>query len=212
MARLLEDLPGNRPSRAIIALAVARERGKLDASAEVVHDALAERRRRQLRCELVTLAAGDGGAALPSLIASLLLPDLPVFLLLRLDPERWEPLVKDCWSFATRVVVDSTGERSGLHSLPGLLGARAHAQRHRPLLDEAHRLARARRAALRPAEGRARARAPRSHRADARRPLAGPGAAARGVGAEPDGPAPERRADERAAARHALRLADRRRG
>jgi glucose-6-phosphate dehydrogenase assembly protein OpcA len=25
------------------------------------------------------------------------------------------------WSFATRVVIDSTGERSGLHSLPGLL-------------------------------------------------------------------------------------------
>ena len=44
-----------------------------------------------------------------------------MFLLLRLDPERWEPLVKACWSFATRVVVDSTGERSGLHSLPGLL-------------------------------------------------------------------------------------------
>ena len=69
----------------------------------------------------MTLAAGDDGAALPSLIASLLLPDLPVFLLLRLDPERWEPLVKACWSFASRVVVDSTGERSGLHSLPGLL-------------------------------------------------------------------------------------------
>ena len=47
-----------------------------------------------LRCELVHLAAGDDGAALPSLVASLLLPDLPVFLLLRLDPERWESLVR----------------------------------------------------------------------------------------------------------------------
>ena len=119
MARLLEDLPGNRPSRAIIALA-SHGKQKLDASAEVV-TTRSPSGDGELRCELVNLAAGDDGAALPSVIASLLLPDLPVFLLLRLDPERWEPLVKDCWSFATRVVIDSTGERSGLHSLPGLL-------------------------------------------------------------------------------------------
>jgi glucose-6-phosphate dehydrogenase assembly protein OpcA len=120
MARLLEELPGNRPSRAIIALA-ARESHVLEASAEVVTTAAPSGDGAELRCELVRLSAGDSGAALPSLIASLLLPDLPVFLLLRLDPERWEPLVASCWSFATRVVVDSTGERSGLHSLPALL-------------------------------------------------------------------------------------------
>ena len=119
MARLLEQLPGNRPSRAIIALAAHGSR-ELDAVAEVVTTP-SPSGEGELRCELVTLGAGDEGAALPSLIASLLLPDLPVFLLLRLDPERWEPLVKACWSFASRVVVDSTGERSGLHSLPGLL-------------------------------------------------------------------------------------------
>jgi glucose-6-phosphate dehydrogenase assembly protein OpcA len=119
MARLLEQLPGNRPSRAIIALAAHGKRA-LDATAEVV-TTRSPSGAGELRCELVNLAAGDEGAALPSVIASLLLPDLPVFLLLRLDPERWEPLVKACWSFATRVVVDSTGERSGLHSLPGLL-------------------------------------------------------------------------------------------
>jgi glucose-6-phosphate dehydrogenase assembly protein OpcA len=119
MARLLEQLPGNRPSRAIIALAQHGPRD-LDAAADVV-TTLSPSGAGELRCELVNLAAGNEGAALPSLIASLLLPDLPVFLLLRLDPERWEPLVKACWSVATRVVVDSTGERSGLHSLPGLL-------------------------------------------------------------------------------------------
>ena len=119
MTRLLEQLPGNRPSRAIIALAAHGAR-ELDAAAEVVTTP-SPSGAGELRCELVTLAAGDEGAVLPSLIASLLLPDLPVFLLLRLDPERWEPLVKACWSFASRVVVDSTGERSGLHSLPGLL-------------------------------------------------------------------------------------------
>jgi glucose-6-phosphate dehydrogenase assembly protein OpcA len=119
MARLLEQLPGNRPSRAIIALAVHGER-ELDAAADVV-TMPSPSGTGELRCELVNLAAGNEGAALPSLISSLLLPDLPVFLLLRLDPERWEPLVQACWSFASRIVVDSTGERSGLHSLPGLL-------------------------------------------------------------------------------------------
>jgi glucose-6-phosphate dehydrogenase assembly protein OpcA len=119
MARLLAELPGNRPSRAIIALATHEQR-TLDASADVV-TTRSPSGEGELRCELVNLKAGSDGAALPSVIASLLLPDLPVFLLLRLDPELWEPLVKDCWSFATRVVVDSTGERSGLHSLPALL-------------------------------------------------------------------------------------------
>jgi glucose-6-phosphate dehydrogenase assembly protein OpcA len=120
MARLLAELPGNRPSRAIIALAECGER-PLEASADVVTTAAPSGEGAELRCELVRLAAGGDGAALPSLIASLLLPDLPVFLLLRLDPERWEDLVEACWSFATRVVIDSTGEPSGLHSLPRLL-------------------------------------------------------------------------------------------
>ena len=192
MARLLEELPGNRPSRAIIALA-GRDSRVLDASAEVVTTAAPSGDGAELRCELVRLAAGDDGAALPSLIASLLLPDLPVFLLLRLDPERWEPLVAACWSFATRVVVDSTGERSGLHSLPGAARTRAAAQRDRPLVVEAHRLARARRTALRPAPRHARADEARPHRGDARGPLDGAGATARGLGAEPHGPPSERR-------------------
>jgi glucose-6-phosphate dehydrogenase assembly protein OpcA len=119
MARLLEQLPGNRPSRAIIALAAHGAR-ELGATAEIVTTP-SPSGAGELRCELVNLTAGDEGAALPSVIASLLLPDLPVFLLLRLDPERWEPLVQACWTFVSRVVVDSTGERSGLHSLPGLL-------------------------------------------------------------------------------------------
>jgi glucose-6-phosphate dehydrogenase assembly protein OpcA len=119
MARLLEQLPGNRPSRAIIALATHGARD-VEATAEVV-TTTSPSGAGELRCELVRLAAGEEGAALPSLIAGLLLPDLPVFLLLRLDPERWEPLVSACWPFATRVVADSTGERSGLSALPRLL-------------------------------------------------------------------------------------------
>ena len=165
----------------------------------------------ELRCELVRLAAGDEGAALPSLIAGLLLPDLPVFLLLRLDPERWEPLVKACWSFATRVVVDSTGERSGLHSLPGLLAR----EPTRSVTDLSWtKLTGWRELVARlfdpPTRG-ARSAAPRPHRADARGPLRGPGTAARGLDAEQDASAPERGADERAAPGHALGLAHLRR-
>ena len=185
MARLLEDLPGNRPSRAIIALADHGER-KVDASAEVVTTASPSGGGAELRCELVRLAAGSDGAALPSLIASLLLPDLPVFLLLRLDPERWEPLVSACWSFATRVVVDSTGERSGLHSLPGLLAR----EPRRSVTDLSwSKLTGWRELVARlfdPPARHARAGATRPHPADARGPLHGAGAAAGGLGAEPD--------------------------
>jgi hypothetical protein len=124
MNTLLEQLPGNRPSRAIIALA-AHGPHPLEASAEVV-TTRSPSGDGELRCELVHLSVGDEGAALPSLIAGLLLPDLPVFVLLRLDPERWEPLVRSCWSFATRIVVDSTGEKSGLNSLPKLLAREPH--------------------------------------------------------------------------------------
>jgi glucose-6-phosphate dehydrogenase assembly protein OpcA len=124
MTKLLEQLPGNRPSRAIIALA-AHGPKQLEASAEVV-TTRSPSGDGELRCELVHLSVGDEGAALPSLIAGLLLPDLPVFVLLRLDPERWVPLVRACWSFATRFVVDSTGEKSGLHSLPKLLAREPH--------------------------------------------------------------------------------------
>ena len=132
------------------------------------------------------LAAGDEGAALPSLIASLLLPDLPVFLLLRLDPERWEPLVKACWSFATRVVVDSTGERSGLHSLPGLLAR----EPKRSVTDLSwSKLTGWRELVARlfdpPRATRALTRLDRIA-GDARRPLAGPGAAAGGLDPEQD--------------------------
>ena len=206
MARLLEDAAGQPPVAGDHRARRARRRATLDASAEVV-TTRSPSGDGELRCELVHLAAGDDGAALPSLIASLLLPDLPVFLLLRLDPERWEPLVEACWSFATRVVVDSTGERSGLHSLPGLLAR----EPKRSVTDLSWtKLTGWRELVARlfdPPQRHARAGPPRSHRADARRPLAGAGAAARGLDAEPDRPAPERRADERAAARHALGLA-----
>ena len=84
--------------------------------------ALAERRGRQLRCELVRLDGGRRGrsAAEPDREACCC-PICRSSCCCASIPERWEPLVAACWPFATRVVVDSTGERSGLHSLPGLL-------------------------------------------------------------------------------------------
>ena len=193
----------HRAGRARSARARGERRGRDDAPRRAATG--------ELRCELVRLAAGDEGAALPSLIAGLLLPDLPVFLLLRLDPERWEPLVNACWSFATRVVVDSTGERSGLHSLPGLLAR----EPTRSVTDLSWtKLTGWRELVARlfdPPRADARAGTPRPHRGDARRPLECPGAAAGGLDPEPDRSAPERGADERAAAGHALGLAHQRR-
>ena len=209
MTRLLEQLPGNRPSRAIIALAAHGAR-ELDATAEVVTTP-SPSGAGELRCELVTLAAGDEGAALPSLIASLLLPDLPVFLLLRLDPERWEPLVKACWSFATSRRRRLDRRALGPPLAAGVARARAQAQRHRSLLVEADGLARARGPPLRPAARNARAGAPRPHPGDARGPLAGPGAAAGGLDPEQNQSPPDRGADQRGAPGHAPGLARQRR-
>ena len=170
-------------------------------------DALAERRRASCAASSCNLAAGDDGAALPSLIASLLLPDLPVFLLLRLDPERWEPLVKACWSFATRVVVDSTGERSGLHSLPGLLAR----EPKRSVTDLSwSKLTGWRELVARlfdpPRATRALARLDRIEVTHAGRSQAQARLLAAWILSR-TAPAPERRADERGAPRHALRLA-----
>jgi glucose-6-phosphate dehydrogenase assembly protein OpcA len=72
--------------------------------------------------ELVTLSAGEGGAALPSLIAALTLPDLPVFLLWRSEPDFTGLMIDRLWALVNRVVVDSTLQEGTLEQLPNLLG------------------------------------------------------------------------------------------
>jgi glucose-6-phosphate dehydrogenase assembly protein OpcA len=116
---VIAGLPYNRPSRSLVALAI-------DDDAGTTFDArvfcTAGGSEGSLVCsDLVTLTAGLGGLALPSLVQSLLLPDLPVFLLWRAEPG-FAPLVLDqLWAVASRVVVDSTLEEGTLEALPRLL-------------------------------------------------------------------------------------------
>ena len=120
MRKVLAKLPANRPSRALIALA-QREPRETEAEASLVEYAGGSSDAPKLASEVVQLVSGDGGVALPAAIAGLLLPDLPVYLLLRLDPSRWPGLVDGVWPLASRIVVDSTHEASALMTVPELI-------------------------------------------------------------------------------------------
>ena len=120
MQKVLAKLPANRPSRALVAVAQHGARA-IEAEASLVTYSSGSGDSPPLASELVQLVAGDDGAALPSAIAGLLLPDLPVYLLLRVDPSRWPRFVDGVWPLASRVVVDSTHEASALMAVPELL-------------------------------------------------------------------------------------------
>jgi glucose-6-phosphate dehydrogenase assembly protein OpcA len=120
LVELVANLPYSRPSRAIVALA-DEHRGEVEYDARVFCG-VSNDGGTQVCSELVTLSAGEGGAALPSLIASLTLPDLPVFLLWRAEPEFAGLMIDRVWPLVTRVVVDSTLQEGTLEQLPLLLG------------------------------------------------------------------------------------------
>jgi glucose-6-phosphate dehydrogenase assembly protein OpcA len=117
VAEVVANLPYNRPSRAIVALAEGGER-PVEFEARVFCSPTGG---LHVCSELVLLSAGDGGAALPSLIAGLLLPDLPVFLLWRARPKFQHGMIDLLWPLVTRVVCDSTLQSSTLEALPVLL-------------------------------------------------------------------------------------------
>jgi hypothetical protein len=121
---IVAELPYSRPSRAIVALADPGP-AQLDWDVRVFFRE-GERAADSLRhcSELVILRTGEGGAALPSLITSLLLPDLPVFLLWRAQPDFEGHMIDRMWPLATRVVADSTLQEGTLEALPLLLDRR----------------------------------------------------------------------------------------
>ena len=121
MRKVLAKLPANRPSRALIALAQHEPRETEAEASLVEYPSSGSSDAPPLASEVVQLVSGDGGVALPAAIAGLLLPDLPVYLLLRLDPTRWPALVNGVWPLASRVVVDSTHEASALLTVPQLI-------------------------------------------------------------------------------------------
>jgi glucose-6-phosphate dehydrogenase assembly protein OpcA len=121
MVEVIASLPHSRPSRAIIALG-------LDDESAVVADARVfctpvpgGNAGVQVCSEIVSLESGRGGIALPSLIAGLLLPDLPVFLHWRAQPDASRVVLSRLWELATRVVVDSTAIPRALDSLESLI-------------------------------------------------------------------------------------------
>jgi glucose-6-phosphate dehydrogenase assembly protein OpcA len=121
MVEVVASLPHSRPSRAIIALG-------LDDESDVVADARVfctpvpgGSNGVQVCSEIVKLEGGRGGIALPSLVAGLLLPDLPVFLHWRAQPDASRVVLARLWELATRVVVDSTAIPRSLESLSGLV-------------------------------------------------------------------------------------------
>jgi glucose-6-phosphate dehydrogenase assembly protein OpcA len=121
MVEVVASLPHSRPSRAIIALG-------LDDESDVVADArvfctpvTGDAQGVQVCSEIVSLQAGHGGIALPSLVAGLLLPDLPVFLHWRAEPDASRVVLSRLWELATRVVVDSTAIPRALDSLSSLV-------------------------------------------------------------------------------------------
>jgi glucose-6-phosphate dehydrogenase assembly protein OpcA len=121
MVEVIASLPHSRPSRAIIALG-------LDDESDVAADARVfctpvpgGSTGVQVCSEIVSLESGRAGIALPSLIAGLLLPDLPVFLHWRAEPDASRVVLSRLWELATRVVVDSTAVPRSLGSLTSLI-------------------------------------------------------------------------------------------
>ncbi|HEY1479334.1 MAG TPA: glucose-6-phosphate dehydrogenase assembly protein OpcA [Gaiellales bacterium] len=121
MVEVVASLPHSRPSRAIIALG-------LDDDSDVVADARVfctpvpgGSTGVQVCSEIVSLESGQGGVALPSLIAGLLLPDLPVFLHWRAEPDASRIVLSRLWELATRVVVDSTAIPRSLDALTSMI-------------------------------------------------------------------------------------------
>jgi glucose-6-phosphate dehydrogenase assembly protein OpcA len=122
LAELVATLPYSRPSRAIVAL--AEDRGDHLHYEARVFCFQSERDSEPMCSELVELTAGEGGAALPSLISSLLLPDLPVFLLWKARPDFGGHMIERLWPLADRFIVDSTSHRGTLAGLPQLFERR----------------------------------------------------------------------------------------
>ncbi|MEO9176921.1 MAG: glucose-6-phosphate dehydrogenase assembly protein OpcA [Gaiellales bacterium] len=121
MVEAIASLPHSRPSRAIIALGLDDESG-VSADARVFCTPVPGGSAGVQVCsEIVSLESGRGGIALPSLIAGLLLPDLPVFLHWRAEPDASRVVLSRLWELATRVVVDSTAVPRSLDALTSLI-------------------------------------------------------------------------------------------
>ncbi len=140
IAASIAGLRHSRPSRALITCGRS-DVDEVQAEPTVFCSPMQEGGKAIVCSEVVRLdgpAAGDG---LASMAASLLLPDLPVFLLWVAPPDFERPVFRALRTLATRLVTDSTRfpetlDRLGAADRAGPRGG------DRPGLDEDHRLAR----------------------------------------------------------------------
>jgi glucose-6-phosphate dehydrogenase assembly protein OpcA len=110
----------HRPSRAIVTCGTAG-RDAVTADASVFCAPMQEGGKALVCTELVRLDGPPDGDGLPNMAASLLLPDLPVFLLWLAPPVFYGPVFDGLASLATRIVTDSIRQPGTLDHLPELV-------------------------------------------------------------------------------------------
>ena len=123
LCAVIAGMRHHRPSRAIVACGGSVDELHAEAS---VFCAPMQEGGSLVCCELVRLDGPADGDAVSSMAASLLLPDLPVFLLWLAAPAFDGGAFAGLGSLATRIVTDSTRHPETLDALPALVAANRH--------------------------------------------------------------------------------------
>jgi glucose-6-phosphate dehydrogenase assembly protein OpcA len=125
---MIAEVTNQHPSRVILLLS---EPDSSQASLDAMVTAQCHpsgRGRKQICCEQIVIqAAGADISRLPSLVRTLVIPDLPVFLWWRDLPDFKSALFTDFMQGADRVILDSAGladARQGLRTLAALMEAK----------------------------------------------------------------------------------------
>ncbi len=126
---IIAEVTNQHPSRVILLLS---EPDSSQASLDAMVTAQCHpsgRGRKQICCEQIVIqAAGEDMSRLPSLVRTLVIPDLPVFLWWRDLPDLKSALFTDFMQGADRVILDSAGladAKQGLRTLAALVEERA---------------------------------------------------------------------------------------
>ncbi len=124
---MIAEVTNQHPSRVILLLS---EPDSSQASLDAMVTAQCHpsgRGRKQICCEQIVIqAAGEDISRLPSLVRTLVIPDLPVFLWWRDSPDFKSALFTDFMQGADRVILDSSclaDARQGLRTLAALMEA-----------------------------------------------------------------------------------------
>jgi glucose-6-phosphate dehydrogenase assembly protein OpcA len=119
----------NRPSRAIVAHPAADATGSRPRLG-LLHAPAGRATAATSAADLVELRGPVDGQALRQMVTSLLLPDLPVFLVWEAPPDFDRPTFGDLAAESDRLVTNASRHRGTFEALPALT------QRHTPLLTD----------------------------------------------------------------------------